>query len=93
MQREDSTGAEGSVAGDIGGQRSAQDRHLFYCSFMTLKVGYGDIAPLSGWAQVLAVVEALAGQILLVVIGARLVGLHIRQSPEAADPTDAGARV
>jgi hypothetical protein len=54
---------------------------VFYLSFMTLTtVGYGDITPAGGWAQALTVVEALTGQILLVVIVARLVGMQISQS-------------
>lgn len=53
---------------------------VFYLSFMTLTtVGYGDITPVVGWAQALTVVEALMGQILLVVIVARLVGMQIYQ--------------
>ncbi len=53
---------------------------VFYFSFTTLTtVGYGDITPVSGWAQALTVVEALTGQILLVVIVARLVGMQIAQ--------------
>ena len=53
---------------------------MFYFSFMTLTtVGYGDIRPVSDWAQALTVVEALTGQILLVVIVARLVGMQIAQ--------------
>jgi len=54
---------------------------MFYLSFMTLTtVGYGDITPVTGWAQALTVVEALTGQILLVVIVARLVGMQIAQN-------------
>ena len=54
---------------------------MFYFSFTTLTtVGYGDITPVSDWAQALTVVEALTGQILLVVIVARLVGMQIRQN-------------
>ncbi|MCP4227251.1 MAG: two pore domain potassium channel family protein [Actinomycetia bacterium] len=48
---------------------------------MTLTtVGYGDIAPAVDWVRAVAVVEALAGQIFLVVLIARLVGMHIAQS-------------
>lgn len=48
-----------------------------YFSFMTLTtVGYGDIVPRSA-AQTLAALEAVTGQIYLMVLVARLVGLHI----------------
>lgn len=66
-----------------------------YFSFVTLTtVGYGDIVPAVDWVRAVAVVEALAGQIFLVVLIARLVGMQIAQglagsrsgsSPAAAD--------
>ncbi len=58
---------------------------MFYFSFTTLTtVGYRDITPVSDWAQALTVVEALTGQILLVVIVARLVGMQIAQNRRPA---------
>ncbi len=49
-----------------------------YLSFMTLTtVGYGDVVPHSDAARTLAALEAVAGQIYLTVLIARLVGLHI----------------
>lgn len=54
---------------------------MFYFSFTTLTtVGFGDVTPVSDWAQALTVVEALTGQIVLVVFVARLVGMQISQS-------------
>ena len=51
---------------------------LRYFSFMTLTtVGYGDILPRSSAARTMAVLEAVMGQIYLMVLVARLVGLHI----------------
>ena len=45
---------------------------------MTLTtVGYGEIIPVSKVAQMLASLEAVAGQIFLAVYIARLLGLHI----------------
>lgn len=62
---------------------------VFYFSFMTLTtVGYGDITPVSDWARALTVVEALMGQILLVVIVARLIGIQIAQSRPPARESD-----
>ena len=53
---------------------------LIYFSFTTLTtVGFGDILPSSELARSLAVLEAVIGQILLVVMMARLVGLHVAQ--------------
>ncbi|MHC4239302.1 MAG: potassium channel family protein [Planctomycetota bacterium] len=51
---------------------------LFYFSFTTLTtLGYGDIVPVSKFAQVLANMEAITGQVYLAIFIARLVGLHI----------------
>jgi len=53
---------------------------LLYYSFTTLTtLGYGDIAPASHFARMLAVTEAVVGQIMLVVLVARLVGMHVAQ--------------
>ena len=51
---------------------------FLYYSFVTLTtLGYGDIAPLSAPAKAFSYVEAIVGQIFVVVLIARLVGLHI----------------
>jgi hypothetical protein len=49
---------------------------LFYFSFVTLAtLGYGDIVPISGPAKGMAILEAVIGQMYLVVVVARLVSL------------------
>ena len=49
-----------------------------YFSFVTLTtVGYGDVTPVHRIARVLAVAEALTGQLFLAVLLARLVSLEI----------------
>ena len=49
----------------------------FYFSFITLcTVGYGDIAPVSRVARMLAVTEAVAGLFYMAVLISRLVSLH-----------------
>jgi Na+/H+-dicarboxylate symporter len=51
---------------------------LSYFSFITLtSTGYGDITPLHPYARSLATLEALAGNLFLAVLVARLVGLEI----------------
>ena len=53
-------------------------RALTYFSYVTLTtVGYGDVSPVSGTAQSLAVLEAIIGQIYLVTMIARLVSLQV----------------
>ena len=52
-----------------------------YYSFVTLTtLGYGDITPLTSKARAFAMLEAIIGQLYLVVLIARLVGLHISHS-------------
>jgi hypothetical protein len=51
-----------------------------YYSFITLtSVGYGDIVPVATAARALSVLEALVGQIYMIVLVSRLVGIHIAQ--------------
>ena len=53
--------------------------HLFYFSYVTLAtLGYGDIVPLTGPAKGMAIMEAIIGQMYLVVVVARLVSLYGR---------------
>ncbi|MCP4071735.1 MAG: two pore domain potassium channel family protein [Hyphomicrobiales bacterium] len=53
---------------------------FMYFSIATLTtLGYGDIAPVSPPARSLAAMEAVAGQLYLTVLVARLVGMHIAQ--------------
>jgi hypothetical protein len=60
---------------------------LLYFSFITLAtVGYGDIVPVGGPARGLAVLEALLGQLFLVAVVARLVGMQAA-APAEPPPT------
>ncbi len=52
--------------------------NLFYFSYVTLTtVGYGDIVPATHFAQTLAFMEAVTGQMFIAIFIARLMGLHI----------------
>ena len=63
------------------GQASAGYGDFNYYSFVTLTtLGYGDITPLTAKAKAFAMLEAVIGQLYLVVLVARLVGLHIAHS-------------
>lgn len=58
---------------------------FFYFSFITLAtVGYGDVTPVAGFARMLAVTEALAGQVYLVLSVSRLVGLYVAHATSRA---------
>ena len=51
-----------------------------YFSFITITtLGYGDITPVTDKATALALIEAVVGQIYLVVLVAWLVGMHVSQ--------------
>ena len=56
-------------------------RYFLYYSFVTLTtLGYGDITPATGLARSLCILEAVIGQLYLVVQVAWLVGVHVSQS-------------
>jgi voltage-gated potassium channel len=60
-----------------------QSEYLYF-SFVTLTtLGFGDLSPSVGLPQALTVMEALAGQVFLVTLVARLVTLWVRQSADA----------
>ncbi len=66
----------------IGEGQIEAGRPLFiYYSFVTITtLGYGDITPVTAPANSSSFLEAVTGQIYLVVLVARLVGIHIAQS-------------
>ena len=54
-----------------------------YFSFVTIAtLGYGDIVPVSDLARGIAILEAVSGQLYLVVLVARLVSLYARQAED-----------
>ena len=56
---------------------------FIYYSFVTITtLGYGDVTPVADVAKSFSFIEAVVGQIYLVVLVARLVGIHIAQSME-----------
>jgi hypothetical protein len=60
-----------------------QQSEYVYFSFVTLTtLGFGDLSPAVGLPQALVALEALAGQIFLVTLVARLVTLWVRQGAE-----------
>ncbi len=73
---------------------SSEGRHIFsklyyfmYFSFTTITtLGYGDIIPASAWGRMCASLEAMFGQLYLVVLVSRLVGMHITQRSHSDKP-------
>jgi hypothetical protein len=67
------------------------DTAVLYFNFATLTtLGYGDIVPTAPLSRILASVEAIAGQLYLAVLVARLVGRHIAHSIEQGPGTEGG---
>ena len=63
------------------GQDIEASRQFVYYSFVTLTtLGYGDITPITSMAKSLCILEAVIGQLYLVVMVAWLVGVHVSQS-------------
>lgn len=59
---------------------ASSDLDRIYFSFVTLlTVGYGDIVPASPPAKLTTIIEGFIGQVYLVVLIARLVGMHVSQ--------------
>lgn len=57
--------------------QSYQMRFIYY-SFVTITtLGYGDITPATELASSFSILEAVVGQLYLVVVVARLVGMHV----------------
>ncbi len=76
-----STPASASAELNAAADRAEQYIGMLYYSFTTLTtLGYGDITPSSAFARMLAIMEAIVGQVILVVLVARLVGLHVALS-------------
>lgn len=72
-----------SVPIDLSQPNSILDR--VYFSFITmLTVGYGDIVPHSSSAKLFTIIQGFLGQVYLVVMIARLVGMHVSQSANGA---------
>ncbi|CAB1068449.1 Potassium channel protein [Olavius algarvensis Delta 1 endosymbiont] len=71
----------GSFSGPEG---SARDHfHYLYFSFVTITtLGYGDVAPLTPKASSLVILEAIIGQIFLVVLVAWLVGMYVSRKSQ-----------
>lgn len=69
-----------SVLLDADGRYASQEE-TFYFSYTALTTtGFGDIRPATVAARSLTIVEALTGQLYLVLLLGRLVGLHVSQS-------------
>jgi hypothetical protein len=68
-----------------GGSRFDSGPMMYY-SFVTITtLGYGDITPATELTRLLALLEAVLGQLYLVILIARLVGLYTVRGPAARE--------
>lgn len=67
----------------IGQQGNTTSNYLFFSYTTLTTVGYGNLVPATQLGQTLAMLEALSGQIFLVIAVARLVALWGRRNPNA----------
>jgi hypothetical protein len=86
----DPSSFRGLEIGPVGIQQGDVTRgQLLYFSLVTLTtLGYGDVAPASLVTRNMAACEALLGQLFLVAVVARLVGLQISHSLVASRPSE-----
>lgn len=65
------------------GTESALVQNYTYYSFVVLTtLGFGDITPVSGLARGLTWIEAVAGQLFIATVIARLIGMRMRGNPD-----------
>lgn len=79
--------------GPLANDHTHRTAELVYFSYVTLStVGFGDVLPAARETRGLAVMEALAGQLYLAIMIARMVTLHAaRHGPSAASTRDRAA--
>lgn len=76
----------------FGGQTQATANDYLFFSYTTLTtVGYGNLVPVDSFGQTFAMLEALLGQIYLVIVVARLVSLWGQERPRATLKSSASA--
>ncbi len=61
-------------------------RTIYYSFVTLLTLGFGDIVPNTMTGRMCTIVEALMGQVVLVVLVARLVGMHSSQTGDDRTP-------
>lgn len=77
----------------LNGQPATSSTYLFFSYTTLTTVGYGNLVPANELGQMFAMLEALLGQVYLVIIVARLVSLwgQKRHAPPARPSTDPSA--
>ena len=80
---------DAGIAADLHSVSGEKVRSYF--SFVTLTtLGYGDMRPVSDPARIMAMLEATLGQLFLVIVVARIVGLYTVQVRENGETQSSG---
>jgi hypothetical protein len=80
---------DAGIAADLHSLSGEKVRSYF--SFVTLTtLGYGDMRPVSDPARIMAMLEATLGQLFLVIVVARIVGLYTMQPRESGETKNSG---
>ena len=66
-----------SILMDANGKYASQDEQFYFSYTALTTTGFGDVRPVTAFGRSLSVVEALIGQLYLVLLLGRLVGLHV----------------
>src|SRR5262249_51204139 len=75
----------------VGQSSTATSEYLFFSYTTLTTVGYGNLVPAGHGGAAVPIVEALFGQIFLVIVVARLVSLWGQAGPRASARTVAGS--
>ena len=82
-----------AIAHGTGAELTMDDSNAFYFSFITLAtVGYGDIAPVTKGARMLAILEAITGLFYMAVLMSRLVAVYSATSSRSEAREEEGAQ-
>ena len=71
------------ISTTISGKTHTLFIDFFYYSFVTITtLGYGDIVPVAKFAKMLSILESLIGQLFIVILVSRLVGMYTAQQEQ-----------
>jgi len=88
-----SPGSFSGLASETGVSIAGDYQRFFGYSFVTLTtLGYGNVVPATSRADALAITEAMAGQVYLTVLVARLVALSLKDADGGGRPPGPGAQ-
>ena len=85
-------GALSGLGGISAGGHALVAKFMYFSGVTLTTLGYGDITPVTTGAQMVTSLEAMAGQLCVAFLVARIVGLYIVHSQGPAAPSEADSR-